>query len=174
MLEDFANFIGRGTLRRDASDGSDHGSKLSRRDVFAEIRPRCFGGALFHQSAAKIICARFQASQGFFKPKLDPRDLNVGDVAIQENARERMNDQILVDRSTRSGASALKKPGIGMDESQGNKLGKSSSVLLNVAEQKEMPYPMFRKLGMAVHHSGCRRNAETMSGPDDFNPLADF
>ena len=102
MFEDLANFIGRGTLRRDAPDGSDHGAEFAGRDVLAEIRSRRLGDALFHQSAAEIVGSRFQTGQGLFKPKLDPRNLNVGDVAVQQNAGERMNDQILVDRTTRA------------------------------------------------------------------------
>jgi len=61
--------------------------------------------------------------------------LNVGDVAIQQNARERVNDQILVDRTARASASFLKKLGLGMDETKGNKLGESVSFLLNLTQQ---------------------------------------
>ena len=109
-----------------------------------------------------------------FKAKLDPRDLNVGDVAVQKHAGERMNDQILVVRTSRAGASALEKSGLGMDESQGNKFGKSARFLLNLAEQKQMPYPMFGKLGVAVHHRGGRGNAEAVRRANDLDPLPHF
>src|ERR1700737_376681 len=85
-----------------------------------------------------------------------------------------MHDQILVGRVTRPGASALKQLGLRMDESQGNKLSESASILLNVAEQKQMSHPMFRKLGMAVHHRGRRGDAEAMRRPNHFDPLPHF
>src|SRR5689334_1600973 len=124
MFEDFANFIGRGALRGDAPDGSDQGAEFSGRDVLAEICSRRLGDALFHQSAAEIVGSSFKTGQGLFKPQLDPRNLNIGDVAVQQDPRKRMHDKILVDRATRASASLLEQLGLGVDETQGNKLGK--------------------------------------------------
>ena len=61
MFEDFEEFVSRGTLNRDAPKGSDHGAKLARSHILAEIRACRFGDALFHQRAAEIVGARFEA-----------------------------------------------------------------------------------------------------------------
>jgi hypothetical protein len=54
MREDFANFIGRGTLRWDAPDGSDHGAEFSRRDILAA--PKFAPAAL--EMLSSIKCRR--------------------------------------------------------------------------------------------------------------------
>src|ERR1019366_4232010 len=105
MLEDFADVVSRGALGWDTFDGSDQGAKFARRNILAEIRSRRLGNALFHQRAAEIVRSRLQARQGLLKSKLDPGDLNVGDVAVQKHAGERVNDQILVLRASCAGAS---------------------------------------------------------------------
>src|SRR5262249_15628920 len=143
LFEDSAYFVGCGTLRRNASDSSDHGAEFSRRNVLAEICSPRLGDAFFHQSAAENVGSRLQTGQRILKPELHPRNLDIADVAVQQNARKRMNDQILTDRMARASASSLEKPRLGVNESQGNKLGKSAGVLLNVSEQKQMLDPMF-------------------------------
>ena len=61
-----------------------------------------------------------------------------------------------------------------MDESQGNKFGESAGLFLNFAQQKNMPDPMFGKLGMAIHHRGGRGNAEAVRRADHIDPLPYF
>src|ERR1700683_2488320 len=94
MLEDFADLICGGTLGGNAPYASDHGAELSRRDILAEIGSRSLRYTLLHQRAAKIVGPRLETIQGLLETKLDPGDLNVGDIAVQKHAGERMNNQI--------------------------------------------------------------------------------
>src|SRR6266581_7777208 len=174
MVENFADFISCGALRRCAAYGSDHRAEFAGRNIFTEIRSCRFRDALLHQSAAEIVGSRFQTSQGLLKTKFDPRNLNVRDVAVQKHPGKRMNVQILVDRTSCTGATALEQFSLRMDESQRNELGKSACFLLNLAEEKQMPHPVFRELGMPVHHCGCRGNAETVRRANHLNPLPYF
>ena len=82
-----------------------------------------------------------------------------------------MNDQVLLDRMTRTSASAPEKLGLRMDESERYKLGEPAGILLDVTQQKQVAHPMFLSFGVAVHHCGCRGDAEAMRRPNDFDPL---
>src|SRR4029077_10484280 len=73
-----------------------------------------------------------------------------------------------------AGAADLEELGLGMDKPQGDKFSKSACFLLNFAEQKQMPYPMLGMLGVAVHHGGGRRNAETVRRSNHLDPLPHF
>src|SRR5208282_5464917 len=115
-----------------------------------------------------------QTGQGILKSELHPRDLDIADVSVQQYARKRMNEQILLDGMARASASALEKLGLRMDESERDKLGEPAGILLNVTQQKQVAYPMFRSFGVSVHHRGCRGDAEAMRRPNDFDPLAHF
>src|ERR1019366_3381969 len=174
MLENFTDFIDCGALGRYTSYRSDQGTEFAGRDLLTEIRPSRLRDALLHQSAAEIVRSCLQAGQGCFKSKLDPRDLDVGDVAVQKHACECMDDQIFVDRVSCAGASGLEKSGLRMNESQRNKFRKLARFFLNLAEQKQMSYPMFRTLGVAVHHCGCRGYAETVRRANHLDPLSHF
>ena len=59
-----------------------------------------------------------------------------------------------------------------MDETQRNELGESACVLLNLAQQKQMPHPVFRTFRMAVHHRAGGGDAQSMRRADNFDPLA--
>ena len=75
---------------------------------------------------------------------------------------------------SRARAANLEELGLRVDESQGNKFRESAGFLLNFAQQKQMPYPMFGPLGVTVHHGRRRRNAETVRGFNHFDPLPYF
>src|SRR6202035_886335 len=173
-LESLADFISRRTLGRNTPYRSDQSSKLPRGDVLAEIRSCCLRNAFFHQRAAEIVGPGFQASQRLLVTKLHPGDLNIRDVSVQKHTTKRVNDYILVRRMSRARASNLEELGLRVDESQRNKFSESAGFLLNFAQQKQMPYPMFGPLGVAIHHSRRRRNAKAVRGFNHFNPLPYF
>src|SRR5260370_32046585 len=124
------NSVGRRPFRWDAPDRANPGAKFFRRHVFAE---RCAGGlgnALFHERAAKIICACLQARERGLESQLDPGDLQVFDRAVQKDAREGVDTEVLVAFGTRPGSAMTIEPCILVDESERNDLRNSAGTFL--------------------------------------------
>src|SRR5260370_41688540 len=75
---------------------------------------------------------------------------------------------------SRASAADLEELGLRMDESQGNEFRKSTGFLLNFAEQKQMPHPVFGRLGVSAHHRRRGGNPAVVRGPNHLDPLANF
>ena len=60
-----------------------------------------------------------------------------------------------------------------MHKAERNKLGKSTSLSLNVAKQQELTHPVLSVLDMTIHHRRGRADAERVSRRNHFDPLLD-
>src|SRR5438445_13801054 len=62
------------------------------------------------------------------------------------------------------------EPRVFMDESQRNKVGKSTGAFLNGAKQEHMPHPIGGLFDVPIHHGGGGGNAPFVRGGDDLHP----
>src|SRR5579863_3296936 len=108
MLEDFQNSIRRGAFGWYSTDSPDHSAQFARGDALPKRCSRRFRDAFLHQRTTEIIGSRLEALQRLLESHFHPRNLDIGDIAAQQDSRQGMDNQILADRVSCARMSALK------------------------------------------------------------------
>ena len=109
-----ADIVIRVALGRHAADGADHGAQFAGQDGFAEIGARRLGDALFHQRAGEIIGPGLQAGKRERESELHPGHLKVRDVIVEQKPRQRVHDQMFLERGAGARMAFAVQPRLGM------------------------------------------------------------
>ncbi len=103
--------------------------------------------------------------------QLYPRNLNVVDGAGEQQARQRVNFEMLGQRWAGARQSLMEEQRVLVDEAEGNEFGEASGLGLNLAQQPHLANPVRGSFGVSVHQRRSGANAAAVRGADDFDPL---
>ena len=122
-----------------------------RRQLLAERGPGGAGDRFVHQRAAEIVRPGREAGLGAARAHLDPGGLDVGDLRMQREARDRVHQQRLAP------GRAAARPALQIDrrlhvhERQRHQLGEAAGLGLQRADAQQVPRPVVRLIDMAEH-----------------------
>ncbi len=117
------------------------------------LRTREAGDAFIHEGPAKVVGPRPEAELGHRPPHLDPGNLNVGNEIVEQDPSQGVDTDTFLRCWAGPGKPLLIESSIGMNKTQGDKLGETTSLLLDLPEQKDVSHPVAPCFSMAVHHS---------------------
>src|SRR5579872_6029590 len=158
-------------LGRNASSFENEGLKIFRAGVLAGGGSGFARNIFFHQSAAIVVGASVETELREFAIQLHPRDLNVVDRSCEQQARQRVNFQMLGESGAGAREALLEEQRILMHEAERDEFGEASRFALNLAQQTHLADPMRGTLSVSVHERRGRADAATMRRTNDFGPL---
>ena len=123
--------IDRVALGWDSAHFQNEGLKILWASVLAGGRTRFARNIFFHQRPAVIVSSCMQAELREAAVQLYPRNLNVVDGAGEQQARERVNLEMLGERGAGAGETLLKQNGVLMHEAERDEFGKASEAFSN-------------------------------------------
>src|SRR4051812_13320192 len=103
--------------------------------------------------------------------QLYPRNLDVVDRSRQQQARQRVNLQVLGQRRPGARQPLLKQQRVLVNEAEWDKLGEAAGFRLDLAQQAHLAYPVSGRFRVSVHERGRGTNPAVVRGTDDINPL---
>jgi len=126
---------------------------------------------LAHQRSPKVIAAGVKEPGASVKSEFHPGRLDVGDQAVEGEARHRMDQH----RFVPSGARATVSPEIDrrshVHEGKGYELGESARAALNLADNLEVVGPRSWIVDVPEHQGGGCGQTKLMGGDHHFGPL---
>src|SRR5262249_10851184 len=136
-IENLQSLVSCGALNRDAPGTSNPGADFGGMEELSKSRARGSGNTLVHEGPAEIVRARAEPSLCEFRCLFHPTRLEVGNRAIQHQARDCIEAQhvIVCDGSKVGEQPILDHGSFGGNEAERYELGEAARLFLNRADQ---------------------------------------
>src|SRR5439155_10300396 len=100
------------------------------------------GPRLRHEGAAQVVGAAVQHGDGTLVAELDPGALDVGDAAVQQDARHRVDRPVLPPGGARTGDAGQVDRRVLVHERQRHELGEAAGAVLHPGQYPEVTEPV--------------------------------
>src|SRR5688572_19612760 len=130
------------------------------RGVLAGVGAGLAGDALLHERAAEVVAARAQRELREPMPELHPRRLDVVDVPAEHEPARGIDSQVAPSLRMRLHLAVLVEARVLPDEAERDELREPPGLLLEVADEPDVPREVARVLDVTVHDRRRGRHPE--------------